>query len=304
MTHAVLSPSVLEAIAHNLCSLHDFNPTFVAGQERFARAVITEYLRATSPSAAGEPASPGHDLRDAAQGVIDWCDIVAKRPDAFRSTRPDANLRGPAFDKLRAALAGDPVERLSADMLRSLPGGQMDDSTFEAVETALDQAAAPMREGEAGRWLTLPERVAALAAAGATSVEPGATYQARVKGWLLECFGPVIAGDLVERGDRFIEEALELLQSADYPPERVAALTAYVWGRPKGEPSQEVGGVMVTLAAYCWAHGLDLDASAETELARILQPEVREKIKAKQAAKPTGSALPVAVQEPAEGERQ
>lgn len=58
------------------------------------------------------------ELRDAAQGVIDWCDIVAKRPDDFRSSRPDANLRGPAFDKLREALAApnsiDPAEA-SAD---------------------------------------------------------------------------------------------------------------------------------------------------------------------------------------------
>lgn len=39
-------PHVLEAIAHNLCSLHGFDVGFVRGQERFATAVITEYLRA------------------------------------------------------------------------------------------------------------------------------------------------------------------------------------------------------------------------------------------------------------------
>lgn len=118
----------------------------------------------------------------------------------------------------------------------------------------------------------------------------GDRFQARVEPWLLECFGAEIAGDKLERGDRLLEEVLELLQSGDYPPDRVAVLTDYVWGRSKGEPSQEVGGTMVTLAAYCWAHGLDAHEAAETELARITQPAIIEKIRAKQAAKPTESA--------------
>jgi hypothetical protein len=40
-----ISPRELEQIAHNLCSLHDFDPAFVAGQERLARAVIVEWER-------------------------------------------------------------------------------------------------------------------------------------------------------------------------------------------------------------------------------------------------------------------
>ena len=114
--------------------------------------------------------------------------------------------------------------------------------------------------------------------------------------WLLDCFGWDIAGDKQERGDRLLEEVLELLQSGGYDPARVAALTDYVFNRPVGEPSQEVGGVMVTLAAYCVAHDLDMIAAGNVELARITQPEIVLKIRAKQAAKPTGSALPVAPQ--------
>lgn len=120
------------------------------------------------------------------------------------------------------------------------------------------------------------------------------TFQARVSPWMQECFGPVVSADRVERGDRFLEEVLELLQSGDYSPERVAALVAYTYGRPKGEPGQEVGGVMVTLAAYCLAHGLDMHQAGETELARINVPATIAKIREKQAAKPKGSALPVA----------
>ena len=87
---------------------------------------------------------------------------------------------------------------------------------------------------------------------------------------------------------------LELLQSGGYPRERISALTDYVFGRPVGEPVQETGGVMVTLAARCLAYEIDMHAAGETELARISSPETVLKIRAKQAAKPTGSALPVA----------
>jgi hypothetical protein len=115
-------------------------------------------------------------------------------------------------------------------------------------------------------------------------------FQARVWPWMLACFGEEVSNDRMERGDRLLEEVLELLQSGDYPQERVAALVGYVWSRPVGEPAQEVGGVMVTLAAYCLAHSIDMHEAGETELARIWTKV--EKIRAKQAAKPRGSALP------------
>lgn len=123
-------------------------------------------------------------------------------------------------------------------------------------------------------------------------------FQDRVAPWMQACFGPEVSGDKLERGDRFLEEALELLQSGNYPRERIAALTDYVFDRPQGEINQEVGGVMVTLAAYCLAFGLDMHAAGETELARIWTKV--EQIRAKQASKPVGSALPVAAAEGAE----
>jgi hypothetical protein len=116
------------------------------------------------------------------------------------------------------------------------------------------------------------------------------SYQRRVKNWVLACFGEKIASDRLERADRFLEEALELLQSGGYPKDRVAALVDYVFSRPVGDPDQETGGVMVTLAAYCEAHEVDLHAAAERELARVWTKV--DAIRAKQAAKPVGSALP------------
>lgn len=119
-------------------------------------------------------------------------------------------------------------------------------------------------------------------------------FQARVEPWLRECFGDVIPFDKIERADRFVEESMELAQTTPgFTRDRAHALVDYVFDRPVGEPAQEVGGVMVTLAAYCLANGLDMAQAGETELARIWTkvPQIR----AKQAAKPTGSALPIAV---------
>lgn len=117
------------------------------------------------------------------------------------------------------------------------------------------------------------------------------SFQDRVKPWMLACFGEEISNDKLERCDRFIEEALELVQAIGYSPDRAHALVDYVFNREVGEPHQEVGGVMVTLAALCLASGLDMDKSGEDELARIWTKI--EKIRAKRATKPTGSALPV-----------
>lgn len=115
-------------------------------------------------------------------------------------------------------------------------------------------------------------------------------FQARVRPWLLECFGEMIAGDREERNHRFLEEALELVQACGCTQQDAHQLVDYVFGRPVGEPSQEVGGVMVTLAALCLANELDMHSAGETELARIWTKV--EQIRAKQAAKPKYGPLP------------
>lgn len=115
-------------------------------------------------------------------------------------------------------------------------------------------------------------------------------FQNGVNEWMAECFGPVISADKVERSDRFIEEALELVQASGYTADRAHALVDYVFNRPQGEIKQEVGGVMVTLAAHCTTHGVCLETAADAELQRVWTKV--EQIRAKQASKPTGSALP------------
>ncbi|MFV1846408.1 hypothetical protein ACNJRW_09480 [Stenotrophomonas maltophilia] len=117
------------------------------------------------------------------------------------------------------------------------------------------------------------------------AVDLGPTFQDGVSEWMGQCFLPSLYSDMTERGDRLLEEVLELLQAHGYDSARVPTLVDYVFGRPVGEPAQEVGGVMVTLAGYCWVAGLDMHAAGDAELARISQPEVMAKIRAKQEAK-------------------
>ena len=120
--------------------------------------------------------------------------------------------------------------------------------------------------------------------------ETDTPFQARVQPWMQECFGSEIAADRTERNHRFLEESLELVQAHGCTEDEAHQLVEYVYRRPVGEAFQEVGGVMVTLAALCLAHDLDMHEAAEAELARIwkLIPQIR----AKQAGKPRNSPLP------------
>ncbi|WP_063807636.1 hypothetical protein [Burkholderia cepacia] len=126
-----------------------------------------------------------------------------------------------------------------------------------------------------------------------------APFQQRVQPWMLACFGAKISADKLERNHRFFEEAGELVQACGMTREEAHALVDYTWSRPVGEPTQEVGGVMITLAALCLANGLDMHSAGETELERINVPETVAKIRAKQAAKPKHSPLPEAPWPPA-----
>ena len=134
-----------------------------------------------------------------------------------------------------------------------------------------------------------------LLAALSTSAEPkprgeAVAFQDRVRPWMLECFGAEISCDQQERNHRFLEEALELVQSLGATASEAHQLVDYVYGRPVGAPKQEVGGVMVTLAALCLAGGLDMHEAGEVELSRIWTRV--EQIRAKQDAKPAMSPLP------------
>ena len=115
-------------------------------------------------------------------------------------------------------------------------------------------------------------------------------FQNQVHDWMLACFGEKIADDTVERNHRFLEESLELAQACGATASECHQLVDYVFGRKVGEEHQEVGGVMVTLAALCNARNLDMEQGGDDELIRIWTKV--EEIRTKQAAKPRHLPLP------------
>lgn len=116
------------------------------------------------------------------------------------------------------------------------------------------------------------------------------SFQARVKKWVHTCFGDMTATDKHERSHRFLEEALELVQSCGCSQRDAHALVDYVYNRPAGDIEQEAGGVKITFSALCSAHEIDMDEAGENELQRVWVNT--NKIRRKQATKPTLSSLP------------
>ena len=116
------------------------------------------------------------------------------------------------------------------------------------------------------------------------------SFQDCVNEWMQVCFGEEISSDVVERNHRFLEEALELVQSLGITKSDVLKLVDYTFGRPAGEPSQEVGGVMVTLAALCSTNNLQMKECGNVELKRVWTKI--DVIRKKQETKPKHSPLP------------
>lgn len=108
-------------------------------------------------------------------------------------------------------------------------------------------------------------------------------YQHEVDQWAKHCFGPEITQDVGVRNLRFIEEAIELVQALGCTKEDTLKLVDHVYNRPVGDPPQEVGGVLVTLAALCNASHLDMEQCGKDEIARCWKAidAIREKNKTK-----------------------
>lgn len=124
----------------------------------------------------------------------------------------------------------------------------------------------------------------------ASSPPAAAPFQNHVAEWMVATFDAETVSNIDERNHRFLEESLELVQSLGCTQAEAHMLVDYVFGRPVGEPKQETGGVMVTLAALGNAAGIRIADAAETELARCWTKI--DQIRAKQAGKPKHSPLP------------
>lgn len=94
--------------------------------------------------------------------------------------------------------------------------------------------------------------------------------QRLVRGFVERAFGEAAFESIEERASRVLEEALELAQACGVGQVRAMEIAAYVYGRPAGTISQEIGGVGVTLLALAERRGLSADGCEQEELERVL----------------------------------
>ena len=111
------------------------------------------------------------------------------------------------------------------------------------------------------------------------------TFQERVQDWLIRCLGTDAALDPTQRNQRFLEEALELVQARGCTESEALQLVRYVYARPAGEVAQEIGGVMLSLAGLCAASSHNMTECGERELARVCGR--MDEVRAKHELKPT-----------------
>lgn len=89
--------------------------------------------------------------------------------------------------------------------------------------------------------------------------------------WAHNCVGPVRATNMEHRALRFLEEGVELSQASGLTEEQCIEVVKYVFSRPVGEPAQEVGGVLVTLAILATTHLVQMDHAGRVELKRAYE---------------------------------
>lgn len=95
--------------------------------------------------------------------------------------------------------------------------------------------------------------------------------------WARAAFGDDQATSLPQRATRLLEEAIELYQACGTEdPAMAKKLVDYVFDRPPGEISQEIGGVAVCLLALAAAAGLSADREELREIERVLNEPIEE----------------------------
>jgi NTP pyrophosphatase (non-canonical NTP hydrolase) len=97
--------------------------------------------------------------------------------------------------------------------------------------------------------------------------------QQQVRDWGLNAFGDSFL-NRAGRARRVVEEAVELAQATGVDKLDILRVVDHVYSRPVGEVNQEVGGVAVTLLAYCSVIGASADALERREIDRILNKDV------------------------------
>jgi len=104
--------------------------------------------------------------------------------------------------------------------------------------------------------------------------------------WVRDTFGEATFNPR-ERVLRFLEEAIELAQAEGIEYVQAMRVLGHVYEKPSGDPALEVGGVGVTLLAYCASKGVWADETERKEVTRVFAIDptyFRERHNAKAAA--------------------
>ena len=160
-----------------------------------------------------------------------------------------------------------------------------------------------LREGgevfanDAALWIELRKRVAAAALVepnvAAALVEPNVApkddptstlalallrdqRQTLIADWACKAFGEAEATDISQRALRLLEEAIEAFQACKGDEALALKLVKFVFARPPGWASQELGGVAVTILALAAALGVSADQEECREINRVLSKPISE----------------------------
>lgn len=95
-------------------------------------------------------------------------------------------------------------------------------------------------------------------------------FQKRCLGWAQHAFSyaPKLVTSHRERALRYGEEAIELLQACGLSTADIQNLTAYVYSRPVGEITDEIGGSLVCLAALSSSYDISLEVAGDWAIAK------------------------------------
>ena len=95
----------------------------------------------------------------------------------------------------------------------------------------------------------------------------------------------LVFGDKIEaltprvRTMRLLEEALELAQAEGVQSYEASIILGQVYKKPLGTPYKELGGVLVTMAAYAATADHNIDQAFMDEFEHIMDPAIMEKVR-------------------------
>lgn len=147
------------------------------------RSWIVQCLQALL-SQATQPA-PSASVREALEEAANIANRFGDCPGSFVADRImefAADTDATPSPLMAAGEADETAPELTSDFAKALPGGPLDDSTYSAIEDALDAIDAPMTEGS--RYMTLVERIMALRAAAGEAAPQASAESATPPNWI------------------------------------------------------------------------------------------------------------------------